>query len=177
MNTTPAVRRRKGFTLVELMLAVSTGIAVAALLMALLNQQFAFLRIYGVQNFILDEAPIVSNHVSRIIGGADRFRVHASVADALAGRNPTTDPSPVLRLDFRQPDGTRRSTILAYGAVNGLPGLYHYVVPVVGVLGDPEWAITRKATDVSFSIDEGILRMTLTGQAGEQITYSGSMQR
>jgi hypothetical protein len=177
MNAPPADRRNHGFTLIELTLAVATGMAVAALLMALVNQQFAFLRIYGVQNFILDEAPIVSNHVSRIVAGADRFRVHASVADALAGRNPTTEPSPVLRLEFGQPDGSRRSTILYFGTVNGVRGLYHYVVPVVGVLADPEWAITRKARDVSFAIEEGILRMTLTGQAGEKITYSGTMQR
>lgn len=156
---------------------MTTGMAVAALLMTLVNQQFAFLRIYGTQNFILDEAPIVSAHVSRMISGADRFRLHASVADALAGKNPTTAESPVLRLDFRQPNGSRRSTILFFGPVDGVTGLYHYVVPVVGVLGDPEWAITRKAQNVSFSLEDGVLRMTLAGHAGERITYSGSMQR
>jgi hypothetical protein len=51
------------------------------------------------------------------------------------------------------------------------------VVPVNGVLGEPEWAVTNKAADVEFSMEQGILRMKLTGIAGEQITYSGTMQQ
>ena len=51
------------------------------------------------------------------------------------------------------------------------------MVPVSGVLGAPQWFITKKPSNVAFAMEQGVLRMTLTGPAGEQITYSGTMQQ
>jgi hypothetical protein len=51
------------------------------------------------------------------------------------------------------------------------------VVPVTGVLGTPQWHISKQPTNVSFALQSGVLRMTLTGPNGEQITYSGTMQQ
>jgi hypothetical protein len=51
------------------------------------------------------------------------------------------------------------------------------VVPSNGVLDTPQWFVTKKPANVQFSMQEGVLRMTLTGPAGEQITYSGVMQK
>jgi hypothetical protein len=51
------------------------------------------------------------------------------------------------------------------------------VVPVTGVLAAPQWFISNKPANVWFTIEQGVLRMTLTGPAGEQITYSGTMQQ
>jgi hypothetical protein len=176
MRTAPKNLRQHGFTLVELSLVVMLGLTIAGLLMTLVNQQFAFLRIYGAQNFLSHEAPLVSTHVSRIVAKADRFRVHASVSDALSGENPTLDAAPVLALVYDQPDGSSKLSLLAFEESDSGAALNYYL-PTIGPLEEPEWSVTKKAADVSFAIEEGVLRMTLTGPAGERITYSGTMQR
>lgn len=170
-------RVRRGFTLIELSIAMMMGIATGAMVLALFNQQLAFLKIYKSQNFLTDEAPIVSMYVSRLIGKADRFRLHDSVADALAGTNPRLTDSPVVLLNFRQPDGTMRAAILSFENRGTGLALYYYVVPVNGVLGDPQWAVTKVPLNVVFSMNEGVLQMTLTGPKQERITFSGTMQQ
>lgn len=174
MKTNPQ-QRNKGFTLIELSVAIMAGMVIAAMALALFNQQLAFLRIFSAQSFLTDEAPLVNMHVSKLVGKAERFRLHATLADALSGSNPRTSASPVLVLNFRMPDGRMRAAILAYQNLGTEKALYYYLVPVSGVLGTPQWYVTKSPQDVSFSVESGILRMTLTGPHGEQITYSGAM--
>lgn len=166
---------KRGFTLLELTIAMLVGLTVSAMLMAMLNQQIAFLRIFRAQSFLNEEAPIVSHHVSKLLQNAERFRLHASLEDALAGKDPRLTDSPVVVLNFRQPDGTVRAGILSFEDLGDGEALYYYVVPESGVLGDPEWAITNKPTNVSFFVESGIIRTRLTGPAGEVITFSGAM--
>lgn len=183
----PALRKiRRGFTLLELTVAIMMGIATGAMILALFNQQLAFLNIFRTQNFLTEEAPVISMYVSRLVGKADRFRLHASVSDALSNTNPRLTDSPVLLMNFRQPDGTMRATILSYENRGAGYALYYYVVPVSGVLGAPQWVVTNKpyapvlSSDkpgVSFAIEQGVLRMTLVGPSKERITYSGTMQQ
>jgi hypothetical protein len=168
---------RRGFTLIELSMAIMVGMATSALVLALFNQQLAFLKIYKAQNFLTEEAPLVSSYMSRLVGKADRFRLHDTVADALAGKNPRSTASPVVVLNFRQPDGTMRASILSFENKGKGNALYYYVVPTSGVLGAPQYYITKKATSISFYVDQGILRMAMTGPASELITYSGTMQQ
>lgn len=168
---------RRGFTLIELSLAILMGMGTAIILLAVFQQQLAFLKLYKSQSFLTDEAPIISMYVSRLVGKADRFRLHDSVANALAGTNARLTASPVVVLNYRQPDGTMRATILSYENKGSGNALYYYVVPVSGVLGTPQWAVTKSPTNVSFAMTNGILQMTLTGPNSEQITYSGTMQQ
>lgn len=170
-------RIRRGFTLMELSIALMLGLATCTMVLALFNQQLTFLNLFKAQNFLTDEAPIISMHVSRLVGKADRFRLHDSVGDALTGANPRTTASPVVVLNFRQPDGSMRATILSFENRGSGPALYYYIVPTTGVLGAPQWAITKSPSNVVFSMVQGILRMTLTGPRGEQIIYSGTMQQ
>jgi hypothetical protein len=116
-------------------------------------------------------------NVSRIVGKADRFRLHDSLQDALAGQNPRLTDSPVVVLNYRQPDGSQRAAILSFEDRGSGPALYHYVVPLSGLLNEPQWYISNRPANVGFTIEEGVLRMTLTGPVGEQITYSGIMQQ
>jgi hypothetical protein len=167
---------RRGFTILELTVAIMVGMTVGATILAMLNQQVAFLKIFRAQSFLNEEAPIISNNVSKLLLTAERFRLHASVADALAGTNPRLTDSPVCVLNFRQPDGTVRAGILSYENRGQGNALYYYVVPVSGVLGEPEWAITKAPTNVSFSVESGIIRTRLTGPAGEELSFSGAMQ-
>lgn len=168
-------RRHRGFTLVELTLAITGGMAVAALGLALLNQQLAFLRIFSAQSFLTDEAPLVNMHVTKLVGKAERFRLHATVADALSGLNPRTSNAPVLMMHFRQPDGVTRAALLAFENRGSGPALYYYLVPLSGAPGAPQWHLTKQPRNVAFAVENGILRMTLTGPNGEVITYSGTM--
>ena len=172
--------KRRGFTLIELSIAIGLGLAAGSMLLALFNQQLAFLRIFRVQNFLTEEAPIISMHVSRLIGKADRFRLHDSVSDARIGRNPRLTDSPVLVLNFRQldrPDQPMRATILSFENRGAGPALYYYVVPLAGVLGAPTWYITNTPSRVVFGMEQGVLRMRITGPSDEQLTYSGTMQQ
>jgi hypothetical protein len=166
---------KRGFTLIELSLAIMFGLAVGAISMALLNQQLTFLKIFRAQSFLNEEAPIISNHVSKLLINAERFRLHASLDDALDGDNPQLTDSPVVVLNFRQPDGTMRAGILSFEDRGDGEALYYYVVPLSGPLGEPEWAVTNKPTDVTFFVESGIIRTRLTGPAGEVITFSGAM--
>lgn len=168
---------RRGFTLIELTVALMMGIITATMILALFNQQLAFLNIYRTQNFLTEEAPIISSHVGRLLGKADRFRLHDSVNDALSGTNPRMADAPVAVLNFRQPDGSMRAALLAFENRGQGPQLYYYLVPTTGVLGAPQFSVTSKPTDVRFAIEQGVLRMRLTGPAGERITYSGIMQQ
>jgi hypothetical protein len=168
---------RRGYTLIELSVAIGCGLIAAALLLALVNQQFAFLKIYAAQNFLIREAPLISTHMNRLIGQAERFRLHNSTDDALAGTNPVMSGASVLVLNFQQPDGTMQAAMLAFQNLGTGNALYYYLVPTAGTLPTPEWAITREASNVSFSIVDGVLRVTLTGPNNEQITYSGVMQQ
>ena len=168
---------RRGFTLIELSLAIMLGMLTSSMVLALFNQQLAFLKIYQAQSFLAEDAPITSMQVSRLLGKAERFRLHDTLADAQAGRNARQTASPVLVLNFRQLDGTMRASILSFENRGTGLALYYYVVRVSGVLGTPQWYVTKKAVNVAFTMEQGVLRMTLTGPAGEQITYSGTMQQ
>jgi hypothetical protein len=111
-----------------------------------------------------------------MLGRADRFRLHQSIDDALAGRNPQLTASPVLLMNFRQPDGAMRAALLTFENRGAGPRLYFYLVPRTGALGAPQWSVTGELKHAEFFVQQGVLRMTLTGPADEQITYSGTMQ-
>ncbi len=160
----------------ELTLAMAIGMVIGAIVLAMLNQQIAFLQIFRAQSFLNEEAPLVSTHVSKLLMNAERFRLHASLNDANDEINATLNESPVLALDYRQADGTRRTGILSFEVGNRGEGLYYYVVPADGVLVEPEWAVTTRPTNVSFFMQSGIIRCRLTGPAGEEIIFSGAMQ-
>ncbi len=166
----------RGFTLVELSVAIMLGMAIGTMILSIFNQQLAFLQIYRAQNFLTEEAPIISMHVGKLINRADRFRLHESVSDALAERNSTLGPAPVVMLSYNQPDGTVRLSMLSFEDRGHGNALYYYLIPNTGVVGDPQMAISTQPQNVSFTLEDGVLRMTLDGPAGERITYSGTMQ-
>lgn len=166
---------KRGFTLIELSIGIMVGLMIGAMTLTMLNQQLTFLKIFRAQSFLNEEAPIISHHVSKLFINAERYRLHASLEDAMAGDDPQLTESPVVVLNFRQPDGTLRAGILSFEDRGVGNALYYYVVPLTGVLGDPEWAITTKPTNVSFFVESGIIRTRLTGPAGEVITFSGAM--
>lgn len=175
MNTSIRTVRR-AFTLLEMTIILMVGIMAGSMVLAMFNQQLAFLRIFRAQSFITDEAPMISLYLNRMISKADRFRLHANLSDALTGSNPQLTSSPVCVLNYRMPDGTMRASILSFADLGDGPELHYYLVPESGVMGDPQISITDQAANVEFFMEQGILRTRLTGPQGEQLIYSGAMQ-
>lgn len=167
---------RRAFTLLEMTIVIMVGMMIGSMLIAIFNQQLAFLRIYRIQSFTTEEAPMISLYLNRLIGKADRFRLHMTMADALNGDNAQTSDSPIVVLNFRQPDGEMRASIIAFENTAEGKKLNYYVVPESGSVSVPEWSITERAENVEFYMEQGILRTMLTGPEGEQLIYSGSMQ-
>lgn len=171
---------RKGFTLLEMTVVMLVSIGVAAIIMAMLNQQIAFLNIFRAQSFLNEEAPIISHHVSKLLSTADGFRMHETLDDARAnelnGVNPRLTSSPVLVLNFRQPQGGFRRGVLSFEDRGEGDSLYYYVEAQEGVLNEPEWTVTREAANVEFFMDAGIVVTRLTGPAGEEISFTGAME-
>ena len=155
---------------------IMVGMMISSITIAIFNQQLAFLRIYQVQSFTTEEAPMISMYLNRLVGKADRFRLHQSMSEALSGNNPQTASSPICVLNFREPDGSMRASILAFENTPAGDQLNYYVVPESGVMGAPQWSVTRRAANVEFYMEQGILRTLITGPQGEQLIYSGSMQ-
>jgi hypothetical protein len=176
MRTSSRLSRRRGYTLIELSLAMSTGIVVAALVLSLVNQQLSFLRIFRAQSFLVTEAPQINNHLSKIVGNADSYMLYATVGDLQAGTGAVMADARAILLQFKQPDGTFRAAVLSFENPGTGSGLYYRMVTSTGVLGNPSWALSKRPADVRFSLEQGILRVRLTGPNGEELVYSGAMQ-
>jgi len=162
--------------LIELTLAMSVGIIISAIVMSLVNQQLAFLKIFRAQSFLVTEAPMMNNYVVKIIGNADSYQLYASVDDLVAGRAQVLENAPVIMLRFREPNGTFRASVLSFENPGTGSGLYYRMVNSSGVLAAPSWVLSKRPTNVRFSIEQGILRMLVSGPNGEEVTYSGAMQ-
>ena len=168
--------RGRGYTLLELSLAMATGIVVAVLLLAMVNQQIAFLRIYNAQSFLTTEAPLINNYLARVIGSAEGYRLYESVDDLVDGSPPVMADAPVIMLRFKEPDGTFRASVLSFENPGTGQGLYYRMVTPAGTLGTPDWALSKRPAEVDFSIIQGILRVRVEGPNGEEIFYSGTQQ-
>ena len=92
---------RKGFTLLEMTVVMLVGMGLASMIMAMLNQQIAFLNIYRAQSFLNEEVPIVSYHISKLLSGAERFSLHDNINDA-------------QNRDNQRPDSTITTTLVLF---------------------------------------------------------------
>lgn len=177
MKAPVAIRRlAAAYTLVELSMALIVGLTIASVVLVLFNQQVSFLQIYKAQNFLLHEAPTINAYLQRMVGQADKFALYANKTNAVAGTGALSSNAPVLLLQFNEPNGTVKSTIISFETLNSIPQLNYYLVPTSGSLATPQWSITTRPTNVSFSVVNGILQINLTGPSGETITFSGDMQ-
>jgi hypothetical protein len=172
-------RKRKGargYTLIELTLAMGIGMMVAAMSLLLFNQQMAFLRIFRAQDFLTREAPLINNYVVRVIGSAEGYRLYTDMEALKSGQDPVLSDAKVLVLRFREADGTVRASVLSFEDPGTGKGLYYRVMPLNGVLGEPDWALSKQPEEVVFGVEQGVLRMRLEGPNGESLIYSGTQQ-
>ena len=170
-------RARNGFTLPELALAIGLSLAIATIMMTLLQQQISFHSIVKAQSFLVEDAPQVNNTITQILARADAYRIHENLSDAVAGANAVTENGKALVLGFVNPDGSKDFGIVSFETNGGDEQLAYYTMdPAIPFTkaGNPDWLISRRVENADFYIENGVFRMELTGPAGERITYSGT---
>lgn len=168
--------RRRGYTLVELSLAMGVGVLVAGMSLMLFNQQMTFLRIFRAQDFLTREAPLINNYVVRVIGGAEGYALYEDMDALRNGEGAVLEGATVLVLRYKLAEGGERASILSFEDPGTGPGLYYRLIPESGVLGGPDLALSKQPELVSFAVEQGVLRMYLTGPNGEELVYSGTEQ-
>lgn len=176
MRNPVRMRTRRGYTLIELSLAMSVGLMVAAMGLLLFNQQMSFLRIFRAQDFLTREAPMINNYVVRVIGAAEDYRLYSDMDALKGGADPVLTGASVLVLRFREADGTMMASALSFEDPGTGQGLYYRRIPDSGTIPDPEWAVSKQPAGVSFGVVNGVLRMLVAGPNGEELIYSGTQQ-
>jgi hypothetical protein len=157
--------------------AMLMAIIVAGASLAILSQQVTFTRMVRSQAFLLEDAPTINNLFSRMLGRANDYRVYADVSAAKSGGTSILADGHALLLRFRQPDGSLINAILAAeDAGTGRVRVGFYYTKSNTWKAAPDWVLTSAPTDLTFSIENGVLRALFTGPEGEQITYSGHTQ-
>jgi hypothetical protein len=178
MKRTPRTsrHRRRGYTLLELSLAIGIGLMVAGMSLMLLNQQIAFLRIFRAQDFLTREAPLINNYVVRVIGSAEGYALYTDMISVQSGGDAVLSDARVLVLRYKLAEGGERAAILSFEDDGTDSGLYYRLVPEDGTIGDPDLALSTQPSDVTFAVEAGVLRMYLSGPNGEELVYSGTEQ-
>ena len=171
--------KRRGYTLVELTLAMLIGMMIAGITLMLFNQQMAFVRIFNAQDFLTREAPLINNYVVKVLGGADGFRLYTDMSSLRTGGSPVLSNAKVLVLRFRESDGTMGTSMISWeDPGSGLgQGLYYRLIPTSGTIPTaPDWALSKRPAEVTFAVEQGLLRMRISGPNGEELVYSGTEQ-
>jgi type II secretory pathway pseudopilin PulG len=168
-------KRRRGYTLVELTLAIGLSLGVSGAIVGVLTQHSNFMRILSQFDFLRDDAPQINSVMSRLTGQAVSYRLYATKADAFANTDAVNTGGTALRLIFRNPSGLIDQTVVVFENISGRDQLNLYQFNGSWP-AQKDWTITSKATVVTFADTTGILEMTLTGPQAEQITYSATSE-
>lgn len=176
MKSPPRQLRRRGFTLLEMTLAIGMSLGIAGMLVGLMQQQVSFTRMLTQFRFLREEAPNINTLMTTVINKADSYRIYTSTGNAKAATGAVRNNGRALRLRLRNPDGTTAHAIIAFelqGGVNRL-NYYHRNSANSSWSNTPSWTITSRPALVDFSNSSGILLVTMTGPDGEEITYAGN---
>ena len=173
----PFLASRRGSTLIELTIGMMVGMALAVASLSMVNQQLSFTRLTRDQAFLLEDCPMINNLLSRTLGRVDSYRIYSDLASAKAGGASLLAGGNALLLVFRDSLSRLQYTIIAGETIAGRVRLGVYNSADGTAWGNaPDWVISQAAADVDFFIDNGVLRVRLTGPNGDQITYSGHTQ-
>ncbi|MCB1063474.1 MAG: hypothetical protein KDN20_11210 [Verrucomicrobiae bacterium] len=168
--------RGKGFTLMEMTLALTMAMGVAAAVVVLMQQQVTFQRILNRFSFLRDEAPSISLLVSNIVKEADSYRIFTSKSSAFSGSGAVNTGGNALWLRYRNPDGSIRQAAMVFETVSGESELNFYNHTGVAWPTSADWTISSLPTNVTFSNNSGVLLVTVTGPEAEEITYVGDSE-
>ncbi|MGB0991975.1 MAG: type II secretion system protein [Akkermansiaceae bacterium] len=172
------VALRSGFTLIEMTVAISAGMILAVMALTMFNQQLASFKILKTQDFLVREAPQINNSLGQIVSKANTFQMFTTLAHAENGSNPVVTGGKVLALKFNEIDDSSSSYgVVAYDEANNRLEYYHVESLAQLTSSSPRWSISRQVHDAQFFVENGVLRMTLTGPNGGEITYSTTTLR
>lgn len=170
---------RPGFTLIEMTVVITVGLMVAAMSLTMFNQQLASYKILKTQNFLVSEAPQINNTLNRIVSRADFFRMYTSIASARSGRNAVISGGRVLALKFVDSGNNAQSSFGVIAFNRSAKRLDYYHVNSMAALNanSPQWSISTQVSNAVFYVQNGVLRIKLTGPNSEEIIYSTTTQR
>lgn len=176
MRIDPKETSRRAFTLIEMTLALSMTLTIAAVLLALLQQQLTFGQALGKFSFLRDEAPQVNTLLTSLTSRADNYRIFTNLDSAKGFTNAVRTGGKALRLRFRKPDGTTQDGIISFEERNGKKELNYYLKEGSALTwsSNPRWTVSSKPSNVVFDNSFGILHITMTGPSGDEITYAGN---
>lgn len=169
-------RKLKGFTIMEMTIALGMTLGIASTIVSILHQQVAFVGVVSRFQFLRDEAPQINTLLTTIINKADSYRLYTNIVNAKAATSAVQTNGRALRLRFRNPDGTTSNAIISFENQAGKNRLNYYLLPQgqSSWPTNPSWTISSRPTLVDFSNTSGILLIAMTGPNGEQITYAGN---
>ena len=178
-TSTNTYRPHRGFTLIEMTVTLTVGMMIAVMSLTLFNSQLATYKILNAQNFLVKEAPQVSSTLNRIISRANFFQMYTSLDNATTGANSVIADGKVIALKFEDPSDSTNSSfgVIAYDSPNETLNYYHVASMPGLAVATPEWKISSHVSDSVFYVENGVLRIKLTGPNGEEIIYSATTQR
>ncbi|MBT8037477.1 MAG: hypothetical protein KJO21_08025 [Verrucomicrobiae bacterium] len=171
--------RNLGFTLIELTMTISVGLMVAGMSLTLFNSQIASYKILKTQNFLVTEAPQINNTLNRIVSRANFFLMYTSLSDATSGYNSVITGGKVLALKFEDPSDSANNSfgVIAYDSTDNDLNYYHISSMAELAIANPKWSITTQLNGADFYVENGVLRIKLTGPNSEEIIYSTTTQQ
>lgn len=172
----PLSRATRGFTLIEMTLAMALTLGIAAAVIGMLQQQISFTGILARFQFLREDAPQINTLMTNLVNRSDSYRIYGSRANAIAATGAVQTGGRALRLRFREPDGTTSNAIISFEDHNGKNRLNFYYRPngQTSWPTTPTFVISSLPSLVDFSNNTGILLVTMTGPNSEQITYAGN---
>lgn len=158
---------------------LSVGLMVAAMSLTLFNSQIMSYKILGAQNFLVTEAPQINNTLNSIVSRANFFQMYTSLNEATIGQNAVISNGKVLALKFEDPANLSDSSfgVIVFDANNNDLLYYHVTSMAELAIASPQWSITNQVDDATFYVENGVLRIKLTGPNQEEIIYSATTQR
>ena len=175
----------KAFTLLELTVMALVGTLIASMSLILFNTQVTSFQIIRTQDFLIHEAPQITNTLNQVIPRASFFRLYDTPANVSTGNSPVIANANTLVLEFRnianaaqdnQAQTTRFGVITIDPTSNNL-NYYNVADPSAFDINTPSWVISSQVSGAQFFVDQGVLRTQITAPNGSQFTHSSTTQR
>jgi len=152
ITSTKKLKNLKGFTLLELTVVMVVGLMIATISLTLFTQQLALFDILRTQRFMIREAPLINGILNSLISRANTLNVD--------------EDNSTLTLTYIAPnDNTTSTANILFDA-----GTLSYQNT-----GGSSWIISTQLdpdNGVSYTVENGILTIKLTGTNGGEINYS-----
>jgi len=183
----------KAFTLIELTVMALVGTLIASMSLVLFNTQVTSFQIIRTQDFLVHEAPQITNTLNQVIPRASFFRLYDTPANVSTGNSPVIANANTLVLEFRNiansaqaaeaaqngldPVQTTRFGVITIDPTSNNLNYYNVADPSAFNINTPSWVISSQVSGVQFFVDQGVLRTQITGSNGSQFTHSSTTQR